>query len=208
LKVDTEYLRRHYAEISDEALLEIDRNDLVDAAQRCYDEEVARRRAARRPRTADASDGPDVEVEDEAGLEDESGPDWLERAACVCTYVEAPGGDAACDADEARNVLLAAGIPCHIAFEKLPQEASRPRRDHEYRVLVPGGRNLEAISVLDVQLFNPRVEAEWKAHLEELPDEEFSALSPETLCAGLLDRAERLRRTYEDEVARRREGGS
>ena len=43
MKVSIEDIRRQYAELSDEGLLEIDREDLMDQARECYDDEVARR---------------------------------------------------------------------------------------------------------------------------------------------------------------------
>ena len=193
MKVDTDYLRRHYAEISDEALREIDRTELVEAAQKCYDEEVARRHSA--PATPTAPEPRDF-------VEDEDGPDWLEGAACVCTFANSPGSDSQVDAAEARDAIEAAGIPCHIALEPTGEE-----RRSEYRVLVPASRTLEAMSILDRDLFNARLEAEWTAHLAGLSDSELRALSPDLMCAGLLDRAERLKRAYEDELARRNAGG-
>jgi hypothetical protein len=43
MNVDEEDFRKRYAELSDDGLLSIDREELVDAARRCYDEELARR---------------------------------------------------------------------------------------------------------------------------------------------------------------------
>jgi hypothetical protein len=43
MQVDPEYLRQHYNLLSDEALLSIDRSELVEIAQKCYDAELARR---------------------------------------------------------------------------------------------------------------------------------------------------------------------
>ena len=192
MKVDTDYLRRHYAELSDEALREIERGELVDAAQKCYDEEVARRRSEGAPHAASAP----LEVADDEDY-NEAGPDWLEGAACVCTFTNAPGSDSQLDAAEARDAIEAAAIPCHIALEEIGERRS------EYRVLVPSSRTLEAMSILDRDVFNARLEAEWTAHLAGLSDSELRALSPNLICAGLLDRAERLKRVYEDEVARR-----
>ena len=40
--------------------------------------------------------------------------------------------------------------------------------------------------------------------MAELSDEELRALNPEDICAGLLDRVERLTRVYTEEIARRR----
>ena len=40
MQIDLEQIRRHYASLSDEALLDIDRDDLTEAAQqRCFDAE-------------------------------------------------------------------------------------------------------------------------------------------------------------------------
>jgi PhnB protein len=47
VKLDIDGIRRQYAELSDEALLEIERADLVEAARQCYDDEVARRELKR-----------------------------------------------------------------------------------------------------------------------------------------------------------------
>ncbi len=205
MKLDSEYLRRHYAELSDEALEEIDRSELVEAARGWYDEEVARRRlAAKSAAAVELLDLPELEEEEhDFDPGDGTAPPWLKGAACVCAYV---GGHASDDFAEARDALEAAGVPCFVAVTKLSPEETRHGRDCEYRVLVPGGRNLEALSVLDVQVFNPQVEADWKTHLQELSETELHAISPETICAGFLDRAERLKRAYEDEVARRSAG--
>jgi hypothetical protein len=183
--IDLEYLRRHYADLSDEALREIDRDDLVEAARRCYDEEVARRSPARgvrgeAPRAAPA--GVDFDEDDAT-------------AACVCAFGEHPATDAAGEASEAMGVLEAAGIPGRVARE--------PGHPAEWRVLVPGSRELEAMSVLDCQIFNPKLEAAWRAHFDEMADEDLRRLSPAAICGGLLDRAERLRRAYEEALERR-----
>jgi hypothetical protein len=74
--------------------------------------------------------------------------------------------------------------------------------------MVPGALNLHATSVLDREIFNPDVEAEWAAHFQALSDEELHALSPEVICAGLEDRLMRLRRAYAAEIARREPGGT
>ena len=44
MKVSLEDFRRQYAGLTDEALLDVDRADLVDTARNCYDEELARRK--------------------------------------------------------------------------------------------------------------------------------------------------------------------
>jgi hypothetical protein len=46
-------------------------------------------------------------------------------------------------------------------------------------------------------------EADWRNHLQTLSDEDLRALKPEDFCGALLDRAERLKRAYLEEVASR-----
>jgi PhnB protein len=43
MKVSVHDIRQQYADLSDEGLLEMDRQDLVEVARMCYDEELARR---------------------------------------------------------------------------------------------------------------------------------------------------------------------
>jgi len=43
MRIDPEDLRRHYESLSDEGLLDIDRDQLVEVAQGIYDQEIARR---------------------------------------------------------------------------------------------------------------------------------------------------------------------
>ena len=55
MKVSVEDFRRQYADLSDEALLDVDRQDLVELARACYDEELARRKLkAAKPAAAPA----------------------------------------------------------------------------------------------------------------------------------------------------------
>ena len=66
MKVSVEDIRRQYASLSDDALLDDDRRDQVDLARTCYDEELARRQlkaAPPAPSTAHASE-PDGEAEE------------------------------------------------------------------------------------------------------------------------------------------------
>ena len=49
MDIDPAGFRRHFAELSDEALLAIEREDLVDAAKACFDEELSSRGLAAAP---------------------------------------------------------------------------------------------------------------------------------------------------------------
>jgi hypothetical protein len=182
-------------------LLDLDPADLTDAARKCYESEFAKRGLS--------PDGGPPPAEGHAAESFEVEPDWMEHAACPCSFTAIPGSNHASDAERAREVLLAARIPCHLSV--MPADADSrdaqnedSQRFDEYRVLVPASLNLKAISVLDKEIFNADLEADWRTHFAELSDEELRALNPEDFCAGLLDRVERLTRVYTEEIARRR----
>jgi hypothetical protein len=205
MPVDPEYLCQHYASLSDEALAAIDRDDLVEQARRYYDDEVGRRKLTK-SRDAVPSDAPreDARVEDDRpATEDE--PDWLEEAAEVCSYAVFAGTAPPETAVDARDALEAAGIPCHLElFETAEEKSTAPEQTLRWRLMVPGKLSQRATSVLDRDIFNPEFEAEWKAHLEELSDEELREMSPQIVFCGLFDRIERVTRAYEEEISRRK----
>ena len=135
-------------------------------AQKCYDAELARRRVAPQRETDNLaglrdrgtpSDQP-VEGKDAThrlGIDIEVDLNWLDEAVCACTFGNQPGSPSAADAESARNVLEAAGIPCHVSVREVdPPSADLPRS--EYCVMVPGALNLQATSVLDVEIFNSK----------------------------------------------------
>ena len=209
MPVDPEYLREHYASLSDEALLEINREELVKTAQECYDHELGQRELASGRSVPGAYGQHGVprsphHVDHEApGAGDE--PDWLEEAAEVYSGVDMPGTGPASDVVDARGALEAAGISCYLDLFEIPEEKSVSQRPtHRWRLMVPGNLNLHAVSVLERDIFNAEFEAEWKGHLETLSDEELRAMTPRSAFCGLFDRIERVTRAYDEEIARRR----
>jgi hypothetical protein len=222
LRIDPEDVRRHYMSISDEELMALDREELTDLARGLYDQELSRRglRPGRKPaRLAEPDDDVEPletlgEAEDaESELDEDSGgeleidagppPDWIDNAACACAFPAVAGTDYGTYAEAARVALKSAGIPCHITLTRTEQPPVDATTRSEYWVMVPSAFNLHATSVLDRDIFNARQEEEWRTHLEALSDEELRAQKPEILCAGLLDRVARLKRAYQEEVARR-----
>jgi hypothetical protein len=188
MKPDATELRRHYAAMSDEALLTIERSDLTEIAQRCYDDEICKRRIQ-------PAEEPE-EPADEVALEVEA--DWLENAACACSFEQQKPQDL----EQACQILEDANILYHV---KSHQEEPQPGYPYTvFEVMVPSGLLLHAISVLDKDMFNPRQEAEWQAHFEELSEDDFDAIRIDDLTAGMLDRVERLKRVYAEERARRK----
>uniref|UniRef100_Q01XZ8 Uncharacterized protein n=1 Tax=Solibacter usitatus (strain Ellin6076) TaxID=234267 RepID=Q01XZ8_SOLUE len=197
MQIDLECLRRHYSSLSDEGLLALDPDDLIEVARKCWDEEVERR-------------GLDELMESDAVSGDEAGetetsfegldPDWLQNAACACSFVGDPGGS---QASGAVKVLDDAGIPCEVTIVEVSSALGRHPAEYEYRVMVPAALNLKASSILDKEIFNPQLEADWRLHFQSLTDSELGALNPNVICIGLADRIARLKRAYNDEVTRR-----
>jgi hypothetical protein len=184
LQIDLESLQRHYASLSDEELQALDRDELVEMAQACYDQELAQRKLT--------------------SGEDGDTPDWLEDAGCACTFYSQPGSQTAPDTSgDACSALDAAGIPCYLAMHKIDPPSVAPQTRYEYRLMVPGNLNMQAASVLDKEIFNSEVEAEWKVFFESLSDEELRAVDTEELFGGLRDRIERAARAYQEELKAR-----
>jgi hypothetical protein len=191
MQLDTGFLRQHYAAMSDEELQSIDRDDLVGAAQKIFDEEVGRREAPARPvRQAMAMHVEEVEQ------------DWLEDAAEAYSSSARRGStDPSEGSVDARDVLEAAGIPCHLELHEEPEQDEQMQ--FRWRVLVPGKLIHRAASVLDRDIFNADFEAELKTHLEMLSDDELRVMEPQYAFCGLYDRLERINRAYDEELARR-----
>jgi hypothetical protein len=117
MQVDPNYLRQYYASLSDEALLEIRREDLVEFAKGCYDDEVRQRRLnyAREVPQEEEPQIPDAETERELASEVSSDgkPGWLDESAEVYSAVIRAGLVVAPDVN-ARAALETAGIPCYV----------------------------------------------------------------------------------------------
>lgn len=185
MPVDLEYLRQHYASLSDEALLEINREELVEAAQKCYNGELAARGLGSAEPVGDK-------------------PDWLDEASEVYSRIDAPGTAPGGDLADARDALESAGIPCYLERSDVPAEDRASAKPAQvWRLMVPGNLNLHATSVLERDIFNAEFEDQWKTHLEMLSDAELQAMDPQDTFCGLFDRIERVTRAFDEEIARR-----
>jgi hypothetical protein len=196
MQIDTEDLRKHYSSLSDEGLLAINREDLTDVAQNCYDAELNERKLTKQrgPIEVDAPE----ETETEHIDDDEDAPDWQAEAAEVFSWTGAAGTAPAQEMAHTREVIEAAGIPCLLQLVEEPEE--KPR----WRIVVPGSLSLHAMSILDRDIFNDQFEAEWRTHLETLSDSQVRLMTPQTVFCGLFDRVERATRVYDEELTRRK----
>jgi hypothetical protein len=197
MKLNIEDLRRHYASLSDEALREIDRGELVEMARACYDYEMAQREPGKVIRTTAPDELDEAGIEEGLDLAGDT-PDWAADAACVLSFASLTGRTAA---EDARVVLENAGVPCYLELCDVEPDDPPPLQT-EYRVMVPSGLSMRATSVLDIEIYNEKTEAGWRAHFEALPDGELFG-KKEILLGGLLDRVARISKAYDEEVARR-----
>src|SRR5271165_6171543 len=169
MQLDPEFLRRHYASMSDEEIQAVDRADLVEGAQRIYDEEVRRRKSSEPTRPSRPRYQPEEDIE--------PATDWLDDAAEAYANYARHGAIPAPEAVHARDVLEAAEIPAHIELYEEPGPDCEQK--YRWRVLVPGKLIHRATSVLDRDIFNAEFEAAWKTHLEMLSDAELRVMEPQ-----------------------------
>lgn len=191
MQISREHLSKHYALLSDAALLEINPDDLLDIAKECRALELRRRGLSNRTVQDQRPDriGSQIDVRS----------DWLDTAGIACTL---PAGRDPLSVERRHRVcevLREAGIPCELADDESDEPGPRM-----LNVMVPGVLVLKAMSVLDRDLFNEELEESWCAHFDALSDDELATVSPDDICAGFLDRAARLRRVYEEALASRR----
>lgn len=139
MQIDPEEFRRHYASLSDEALLEIDRAELVDVAQHCYDEELAQRGIVSEPESTVAPE--------ESATHDE----WVLAA----TYLTAE------EANLAHDMLQSASIPARLASNN----TSAWTGTGELRLMVPA----EFLEEAEVILASPISDEELIAQAEAEP---------------------------------------
>ena len=161
MRIDPEDLKRHYALLSDEALLEIDPADLTDTAYACFEDEMARRKLAPSPEAP--HEDPEIPAE----------PETADAGVAVGTF-QYPE-----ELEDARDVLEHAGIPCSIRSNR-----------HQYELVVPPSVREPAEQALRTHYFDPKAEVDYQTHFELLSDEELLALETGGLseaARGLLD---------------------
>src|SRR5579863_3347213 len=96
MKADLDDFRRQYSSLNDEALLAIDRDELVPMAQQCLDAELATR----------GLDAP-VEEEEETSTQNSFGENLVD----IATF------DNPSEAGAARSLLRMAEIPCMLSTD-------------------------------------------------------------------------------------------
>ncbi len=156
MQIDPEEFKRHYAMLSDEALLEIDRDELVDTARTYYDAELAERNLA-------GTDAEESASTTEAAAQSEG------DLQLVATFVSLE------EANFARGLLRSADIPC--SFEN--EQSAVWSGIGELRLMVPATEYDRACEILDTEISEEDLiaQAEAEAEPHATPASEDDSLS-------------------------------
>ena len=143
--------RQHYELLSDEALLEINAEDLVDVARQCLEEEIANRGL-----NAAAADVPEEVVAESLAGEEEPGE------VMIATYTN---GD---ELNLARGLLQIAGIPSRV------ENPLAVMGGMELRVFVPVAFEEHALEVLAAEISEEELAAQAEAAGEQEEESEHA----------------------------------
>jgi Putative prokaryotic signal transducing protein len=150
VQIDPEDFKRHYALLSNDALLEIDRDELVDAARTYYDAELAERKLALPDSEGDPPDtAPQTEDGTEGGLQ------------LVATFLSLA------DANLARGLLQSADIPCSLENEYMERRSG----NGALRLMVPASAYDRACEILETEISEEDLIAQAEAEGSKEDDE-------------------------------------
>jgi hypothetical protein len=145
---------QHFSELSDAALMAVPREDLVQVAKDCLDEEI-QRRGLNEPDEAPAPS--------EAAAE----PDHTEPQMAVVGEYQDPG-----EADLARALLRSAGIDAMLLNERLAGILNIPLAPGTYHLLAPVDSEEEALQILASEISEEDLAAQAEAAGEKEETEE------------------------------------
>jgi hypothetical protein len=148
--ISLEDFRRHFEILSDKALMETNREDLVESAKTCFDEEVSRRGLKLPASAAEAAEQPAPEPVN---------PD--DELVLIATYTIYD------EANLARGLLESASIPFHLANEYVALGG------FQLRLMVPAAYEEQALEILESEISDEELAAQAEAAgLPEEPTEE------------------------------------
>jgi len=173
LQIDLDNLRRHYASLSDPALLALDPEDLTEVARECYNTELFHRGLTRPEEPADDEPSNAEPVPQELTEWGESHRQFMSQVPWAKSAVRLHAFQFAPEAEEARDALEEAGIPCALA-----SEASRVS---QFELMVPAASFDAGQRVLNDQIFHPAFEDALEGHFAEFSDEELLSIDRESL---------------------------
>lgn len=141
MEVSLEDFRRHFELLSDAALLATNRDDLVESARECYDEEVARRGLNTPPDDEPAGDATSAVLAGHEG----------EELVLIATY-NIPD-----EASLARGLLESAEIPYQLQNEYVALGG------FQLRLMVPAAFEEQALEVLQSEISEEELAAQAEA---------------------------------------------
>ena len=153
MDVSLEDFRRHFGMLSDDALLATRREDLVDSAQECYDEELSRRGL-----TTGAPDSAEI-------ASDAEGEPSGEEPVSIATFRVAE------EANLARGLLQSASIPCYLDNENTGLGG------FQLQLMVPAAFADQALEVLGAEISDEELAAQAEAAVA--PEGDFEEERPE-----------------------------
>lgn len=151
MQISLDDFRRHFELLSDEALLETNREELVDTAKQCYDLEIARRGLNQTHAETGEGEAPAVaEVSND------------ERLVEIAQFIIPD------EANLARGLLESAGIPYSMNNEYSPLGGI------DLRLLVPASYEEQALEVLQSEISDEELAAQAEAagFVDMEPEEE------------------------------------
>lgn len=151
MQINREDYIEHFAALSDEALLQTPRGDLVETAQACLDEEIARRGISAAP----------------AAGATETNADPREPEEAVPEMVVAGEYQDAGEADLASALLRSSGIEAILLNERLANILKIPLSPGTYHLLVPAESEEEALQILTSEISEEELTAQAEAAGEE-----------------------------------------
>lgn len=146
MKVDLEDFRRQYANLNDEALLDIDREELTPLAQQVYDAEVSSR----------GLDRPEEDAEENAP----AAPKSLEDLVEVAVF------DNPAEANVAKAILRLAEIPCALSTDLGPSGSVFSTLS-DVKLFVPAGYEEQANEALNSEISEEELAAQAEAAAAE-----------------------------------------
>lgn len=155
MQPDPDTLRKHFAELSDEALLEINSEDLTEVAQQYYDAEIKSRGIADEPQSEPDREG--------------------EELVLLTTFLSPT------EADLATALLRSANIPANLENE----HSSQWTGFGGLRLMVPASLLGEAREILESQISDEDLATEAEAAHAEDSDTEANGKSCASLSRGL-----------------------
>lgn len=150
MQIDPEDFKRHYALLSDDALLEIDRDQLVGAARPYYDAELAERKLAR-PDSEQST--PSADSRDDAPGQTEGG------LQLVATFLSLD------EANFARGLLQSADVSCSLENEHGVPWAGAGA----LQLMVPAAAYDRACEILESEISEEDLIAQAEAEAAEAP---------------------------------------